>query len=271
MVARDPPGATSRPAGAPDRGPPIPPGSVGHHGEVEHATEGTGRPSPQPGSVLWLVRHGESTWNALGLVQGQRAEPRLTRLGAAQARAVARHLAGRHVRTLYTSDLLRAVETARLVAAVLGLEPTVDARLRERALGSAEGLPSSSLVPGHSGIGGGRVLDADAAPPGGESVRRLCRRVGRFLDELAPADALGHGPPGDVVLVAHGGVVRAALAHLDGVPSDEMVWGPVGNGHVVSRPLVHRRRPLPAVAVPRPLPGVAPGTGAPRMRRTGVL
>lgn len=206
---------------------------------MEHATEGTGRPSPQPGSVLWLVRHGESTWNALGLVQGQRAEPRLTRLGAAQARAVARHLAGRHVRTLYTSDLLRAVETARPVAAVLGLEPTVDSRLRERALGSAEGMPSSWLVPGQSGIGGGRVLDADAAPPGGESVRQLCRRVGRFLDVLATDRDAWDGTAGDVVLVAHGGVVRAALAHLDGVPADEMAWGPVGNGHVVSRPPDH--------------------------------
>jgi 2,3-bisphosphoglycerate-dependent phosphoglycerate mutase len=205
------------------------------------------RSTGTPGPAVWLVRHGETTWNALGLVQGQRTEPRLTRRGAAQARDVAGHFEGRAVRALYTSDLLRAVETARPVAAVLGLEPVVDRRLRERAFGSAESMPSSLLRPEHSGLDGSRVVDPDAAPPGGESLRQLRRRVGDFLDELVADDDLGHGSAGDVVLVVHGGVVRAALAHLDGVPVGEMAWGPVGNGQVTPRPLLPYRRALPAV------------------------
>jgi 2,3-bisphosphoglycerate-dependent phosphoglycerate mutase len=212
------------------------------------------RSTGEPGPAVWLVRHGESTWNALGLVQGQRTEPRLTRRGSAQARGVARHFRGRQVCALYTSDLLRAAETARPVAAALGLEPVVDRRLRERAFGSAESLPSSLLVPERSGFDAGRVVDPDAAPPGGESLRQLRQRVGDFLDELVADHDLRHGSAGDVVLVVHGGVVRAALAHLDGVPVGEMTWGPVGNGQVMSRPLAPPRPTQAAGRMPRARP-----------------
>ncbi len=205
--------------------------------------------------TLWLVRHGESTWNALGLVQGQRSEARLTTRGEAQARAVARRLGGRRVHALYSSDLRRAVETAWPVADALGLTPVVERRLRERAFGSAEGSPSARLLPEQSGVRAGRVVDPDAAPPGGESVRQLCRRVGEFLDQLAAGDDLWQSPPGDVVLVAHGGVVRAALGHLDGVPVEEMAWEPVGNGQAVRRTLSCCR---PAPASPSTSPDASP-------------
>ncbi len=199
--------------------------------------------------TLWLVRHGESTWNARGLVQGQAPGPRLTARGAEQAREVARFLAGRPVRTLWTSDLERAVATAREVARVVDLVPVQDVRLRERSFGVVEGTPLATLGPDLSGIAGGRVVDADAAPPDGESVRQICRRVAAVLDELAAWDvppgpgAGGTGPGvggGDVVLVAHGGVVRAALAHLDRVDPAGMPWIPVGNGTVVQRALPRR-------------------------------
>jgi len=215
------------------------------------------RASGGPGRTLWLVRHGESTWNARGLVQGQKTEPHLTRRGAAQARGLAHRLGGREVRALYTSDLLRAAETARPIAAALGLEPVVDRRLRERSFGVAEGTPSSGLGSEWSGLEGGRVVDADAAPPGGESVRDLRRRVGGFLDELAAAIDLWRGPPGDVVLVVHGGVVRAALAHLDGVPDEEMSWESVGNGQVVCRSLVPEGRSPVAGGYPSAVAGSA--------------
>ena len=79
-----------------------------------------GRPGPAAGPVLWLVRHGESTWNALGLAQGHCDQPRLTPLGARQARYVAGQLRGRPIGALYASDLQRAVATAAPLAAALG-------------------------------------------------------------------------------------------------------------------------------------------------------
>ncbi|MGH9091358.1 MAG: histidine phosphatase family protein [Acidimicrobiales bacterium] len=214
---------------------------------VVHATE---RTVGEAGRSLWLVRHGESTWNALGLVQGQIDGPRLTRRGTAQARRVARQLAGRPVRAVYSSDLLRAVQTARPLATALGLLPVQDPRLRERCFGTAEGTQSASLGPEWSGLAGGRVADADAAPPGGESVRQLCRRVAGFLDELAADDDLWREPAGEVVLVAHGGVVRAALAHLDGASPHGMAWGPVDNGQAARRTLAPAPRPPTADALP---------------------
>lgn len=203
-----------------------------------------------PERSLWLVRHGESTWNALGLVQGQMGEPTLTRRGVAQARRAARQLAGRPVRIVCSSDLQRAVQTAQPIAAALGLDVVQDPRLRERGLGTAEGAPASALLPEHSGIGGGRVVDPDAAPPGGESVRQLCRRVAGFVEQLGDTEDVGDGSPGDVVLVVHGGVVRAVLAHLDAVEPDRMAWGPIGNGLVVQRALPRPARRYPVSVFP---------------------
>ena len=190
------------------------------------------------------MRHGESTWNALGLVQGQMAEPALTLLGLEQARRAAAFLAGAPIGAIYSSDLRRAVQTAAALGTTLGLPVVEDARLRERCFGAAEGGPSAALLPATSGIEGERVVDADAAPPGGESVGDVYRRVAGFVEELTAAPCDGEASMAGVVLVVHGGVVRVLLAWLDGVEPDRMAWGPVGNGLVVSRPLAARRLPL---------------------------
>ncbi len=196
--------------------------------------------------TLWLVRHGESAWNALGLVQGHEATPALTARGRAQAEQVAEELtatlAGAPVAALYSSDLDRAVQTARPLAGRLGRDVVCDERLRERSFGEIEGTPSRVLSPAVAGIEGAQVVDADATAPGGESVRDLYGRVAGFAgDVFAPMVAEEAG--GDVVVVAHGGVVRVLAAWLDGIGPDGMPWGPVGNGFVVHRPLATARRP----------------------------
>ncbi|HEY1733922.1 MAG TPA: histidine phosphatase family protein, partial [Acidimicrobiales bacterium] len=196
--------------------------------------------------TLWLVRHGESTWNALGLVQGHAATPALTARGQAQAEQLAEQLAatlaGVAVAALYSSDLGRAVQTAGPLAARLGRDVVRDQRLRERSFGEAEGTPSRVLPAAVAGIEGERVIDADATAPGGESVRDLYRRVAGFADDVL-APMVAEATSGDVVVVTHGGVVRALAAWLDGIDPDDMPWGPVGNGLVVSRPLAAARRP----------------------------
>lgn len=183
-----------------------------------------------------LVRHGESTWNASGLIQGQSPGPGLTLWGVHQARRCARSLAGASAAALYTSDLRRALQTAAPIGRALGLEPVADARLRERSFGELEGKGLSALPVGRSGIAGGRVADADAAPAGGESVRQLYRRASSFLADTLERHlgAGGHGG-GDLVLVCHGGVVRVLAAWLDGVGPDEMAWCPLGNATVTVR------------------------------------
>src|ERR1700733_14801468 len=115
--------------------------------------------------ALWLVRHGESTWNASGLVQGQADGPVLTAAGRAQAVTVADAVRSLPIRTLVTSDLARAQETAAILGEKLSLTWVQDAAVRERNFGTVEGSPLSELRAEASGIRDGRVVDVAARPP----------------------------------------------------------------------------------------------------------
>ena len=195
------------------------------------------------GQVLWLVRHGESTWNARGLAQGHDDQARLTSRGLRQARAVAIQLRARPIRALYSSDLRRALQTAAPLASALGLTVTRDVRLRERCLGAAEGTATASIGPAVSGVGDGRVADPDARPDGGESLRDFYRRVAEFTDELTALRATEGADPaedpgwaGDVAVVAHGGTLRMMSAYRRGVPVEQMTWEPLANACIVRSP-----------------------------------
>jgi 2,3-bisphosphoglycerate-dependent phosphoglycerate mutase len=189
--------------------------------------------------TLWFVRHGESTWNASGFVQGHASGPKLTVKGRAEAARVAGELGQIRVGALYTSDLRRAYETATIIGAALGLALQVDASLRERNFGVAQGRPLGELQSAHSGIEGAQVVDADVRPENGESLREMYRRVSTFIDDVATNEV-----DGDVVVVTHGGVIRVAQAYDSGVAVDAMEWGPVANASVWSL-----GGPCPAVAV----------------------
>lgn len=200
--------------------------------------------------TVFLVRHGESHWNRAGLVQGQADAPGLTTLGVAQALGAAARLRaavsapGRV--ELVSSDLRRAVETARVIlGAGVGAAVRIDPSLRERRLGVAEGRPPADVA-GLLGVAQGRVVDPDAAPPGGESVQALLARVTEALGRLAA----GPGRP-DTVVVAHGGVIRAALALAAGERPEAMAWRQVPNGSVVELDLAAGEVQAVGPALPR--------------------
>ena len=186
--------------------------------------------------VLWLVRHGETDWNASGLAQGHRDQARLTPRGIRQAWAVVGQLCDRPICALYASDLHRAMETVAPLAAVLRLAVTRDTRLRERCLGTLEGTDAAAISPVVSGLRANHVVDPDAAPPGGESIRDLYRRVAGFADDLAAGRLPGLGgatQAGDVAVVAHGGTLRVLNAYLHRVPVERMRWEPLANGTIL--------------------------------------
>src|SRR2546430_12993180 len=137
--------------------------------------------------VLWLVRHGESTWNTLGLAQGHGDQARLPRLGQRQARAVAAQLRDRPVAALYASDLRRALETAAPLAEVTGLSVNRDTRLRERCLGVLEGAATAAIGPAANRLCGAAGAAPDARAAGGGRVREGYRRDGGRGPEAAPA------------------------------------------------------------------------------------
>jgi probable phosphoglycerate mutase len=197
----------------------------------------------RPLPALWLVRHGESTWNVAGLCQGHHDEAELTERGLGQAADAAAQFGYRPVRAIYASDLRRAQQTAAAFAAVLGLPVHSDARLRERCLGVLEGTAHRTISPADLGHGDGRLFDPDTRPTGGESVRDLYLRAAGFCDDLAAGLRDGRDTlpgltqrNGDVLVIAHGGTVRVLDAYLRGVTVDQMTWPPVNNATIVRIP-----------------------------------
>ena len=195
--------------------------------------------------TLRLVRHGESTWNTLGLTQGHNDQAELTTFGLRQAEQVAKRFTGIAVRAIYSSDLRRAQQTAAPLAAAVGLPVVLDARLRERSLGVLEGTPAAGNGPAVTGLDlkAGLLVDPDTRPEGGESVRDLYRRAAAFCDDLllslgggCAEDLPGGRADGDVVVVAHGGTLRVLRAYLSGVPAERMDWAPLPNATILEFP-----------------------------------
>jgi probable phosphoglycerate mutase len=144
--------------------------------------------------TLWLARHGATDWSDAGRLCGWADVP-LNAAGRRQARALRARLAGRRFASVLASDLSRAAETAAI--AIGGAVP--DPRLRELHFGELEGRTWAELDPGARA---GLLAFEGFRAPGGESVEDLRRRV------LAVVHAL---PPGEHLLVTHGGVIRLLL------------------------------------------------------------
>ena len=171
--------------------------------------------------TLLLVRHGQSEWNAAGLMQGQTMHVPLTELGHAQAATAAAELALLGPGALLSSDLLRAVQTAEHCAAATGLAIIPTPALREQGYGELEGRPSRELWDVVD------WTDPHWSAPGGESLAELHGRVEAFLKDLCAE------PPADVIaLVTHGDTIRALQAVVAGLGPDARPAGTPHNGSV---------------------------------------
>ncbi len=160
---------------------------------------------------LILIRHGSSTWNDERRIQGQ-LDPPLSERGREQARRLGERLRGTTADALYSSDLLRARETAREVTAGTGLEPEFVPELREVALGEWEGLKRDEIVARYPT----EWERWSAGPnwdivPGGEGAAAFEARVGSALDRLVNKHRTG-----SIVIVTHGGVIQVALLRIVG-------------------------------------------------------
>ena len=100
-------------------------------------------PAEQKFRRLWLVRHGATLWNSEQRFCGHSDVP-LSEEGLAQAHWLARYLQGQHISTLYTSDLLRARQTAEMIATP-SIQIEVSSAWREIAFGAWEGLTYETL------------------------------------------------------------------------------------------------------------------------------
>lgn len=159
------------------------------------------------------LRHGETDWNVDFRIQGH-TDIALNARGHEQAQRAACALGNEAFDAIYSSDLQRAMQTARAVASTTGLSPQPDPALRERAFGRYEGLRFSEVEaqwPQDSARW--RQRDLTFGPGGGETLVDFNARCVNAAAALAAAHA-----GGAIILVAHGGVLDClyrAAARID--------------------------------------------------------
>lgn len=166
---------------------------------------------------IYLVRHGESTWNAVRRVQGNHADVHLSELGRAQAAHLGVRLRSMEFTRVFCSSTERARETA-LIA--LGEDHPIEFRddLREISFGEWEGLLTTEVQERYPGdlerwFRGPSKVAIAGAEPFGEFHQRASRTVDGIIDETE----------GDILIVSHGGIICAWLTHILGMSPDD-IW-----------------------------------------------
>jgi probable phosphoglycerate mutase len=151
---------------------------------------------------LWLIRHGQTPSNVLGLLDTAVPGPGLTDLGVEQAAAIPGALRDQPLTTVFASSQTRAQLTAAPLAADRGLLVQVRPGLREVSAGEWEMRSDKEAVHGYLGaIGEWFAGDLDHRLPGGESGREVLERYDEVVDELVAAG-------GDAAVVSHGAIIR---------------------------------------------------------------
>jgi len=152
---------------------------------------------------IWMIRHGETDWNANGRCQGWTNIP-LNATGILQVRRLASHLKNINFHACYASDLSRAHDTAVGIHPIQPSTITVDDRLRERYFGSAEGLFR-------------RDIDSQfpAGIPDAETDEAIQKRTQEFLEYIVDRHVHA-GNDVRILCVSHGGTIRFLLRASEG-------------------------------------------------------
>ncbi len=173
--------------------------------------------------TLYLIRHGSTEGDGLRRYKGSLDVPLSGEGEKEMERAAAFVKASldskyRKLDAIYSSDLRRATRSAEILAAVLGGNPVAVPGFRERHFGKWEGLTFEEIEERWPDAFGAWAADPlNHSPLEGESTLQVSERVERAMDEI-----LGNHNGGEVAIVAHGGVNRAILCRLMGVPLENI-------------------------------------------------
>jgi probable phosphoglycerate mutase len=156
-----------------------------------------------------FVRHGESVANTLKLVSNRDLPHPLTEKGIAQTRSAGEALTARGVTKIYSSSILRAVQTAEILGDSIGVSVEKTDSLREYDCGELEGKGDEITWIEHAKVINSWLSqeDFEAHSRGGESFLDIERRFVPFIDFVRG----NHDDSETIILVGHGGVLRAML------------------------------------------------------------
>ena len=170
---------------------------------------------------VYIVRHGETVWNAAGKMQGN-TDIELNESGRAIAVELGRNLKDVHFDRIYSSPLVRAFETACLIRGDRDIPIVRDDRLREICFGCLEGTHYSEWLTEDCPY---RFFFSEPArytpPEGGETLEQVCARAKDFLQEIVE-------PTWDtterIMIVAHGALNKGLMCYIEGHGTDNF-WG----------------------------------------------
>ncbi len=149
-------------------------------------------------AIIIFVRHGHSTKNEAGILNDDIDGFPLTQKGILETKKTADELGKLHVSRLYTSPVLRCMQTAEIIGDVLDLKPRVDNRLTERNPGELRNKPTKD---------GDWFLDVDWKNTSAESVESVWKRAKGFIDEASSVNGI-------YVAAVHDDIVKATFMHI---------------------------------------------------------
>ncbi len=166
---------------------------------------------------LWLIRHGETDWNVEGRWQGHADIP-LNANGIAQAVTMAEKLQWIPFAAVYASDLIRARETAVILAKKIKLPVNREPRLREIDQGEWEGMLVGEIEARYAERFQQRSKDPfSVAPPGGETALQVLTRACAAIEDIVQSY-----PQEEVAVIGHGFVFALLRLHYQNLPKEKL-------------------------------------------------
>ena len=161
-------------------------------------------------ALVMLMRHGEAENNVQHIVAGRKSEHHLTDNGRMQVRSAAEKLKDLSIDAIYTSPVVRTVETSQIVSETIGVDYTVDERLTETEMGSLVGMRMSEIIEKYDDLFHKFYYNDDALKETGlERFSSIGSRMNSMLDYVAERH-----PDKNVLLVTHLDPIKAAITRI---------------------------------------------------------
>lgn len=176
---------------------------------------------------LWLIRHGETDWNAQMRIQGS-IDIGLNAAGVRQAHCIARYFGAHLLEAIYSSHLSRAIETARPLAEASGITLQTEPDWAERRFGAFEGLTINEIRERCAQqYDNWQARDPEFRPEGGETLREFEARIRAALLEM-----VRRHPRQSVAVFTHGGVLDMVYRIAKRLPIEVKRAWPIDNAGI---------------------------------------